>query len=190
MINDIFSDLDGYIKSALYADDGAIWMRGRNETYVLENIRKAIGKVDMWSFKWGFKISTSKSCYMVFTNKRKCHVEKLFLYQQPMEKVNEFKYLGLWFDSKYTRKTQIKQLETKCKQVINLLRAVVGCDWGADKQSLIDIYRACMRSSIDYGCIVYDAAAKTTLEKLINYNTEPYGYALEPLRQLPLTQYS
>ena len=28
------------------------------------------------------------------------------------------------------------------QKVINLLRAVAGCDWGADKQSLIDIYRA------------------------------------------------
>lgn len=56
MINDIFSDLDGHIKSALYADDGAIWMRGRNETHVLENIRKAIGKVEKWSFKWGCRV--------------------------------------------------------------------------------------------------------------------------------------
>ncbi len=75
----------------------------------------------------------------MFTNKRKCHVEKLTLYQQPMEKVNEFKYLGLWFDSMYTRKTHIKHLETKC---INVIRAVAGCDCGADKYSLIDIYRA------------------------------------------------
>ncbi len=53
---------------------------------------------------------------MMFTNKRKCPVEKLTLYQQPMEKVNEFKYLGLWFDSMYTRKTHMKHLETKCKK--------------------------------------------------------------------------
>jgi len=31
---------------------------------------------------------------------------------------------------------------------------------------LIDIYRACMRSSIDYGCIIYGAAAKTSLKKI------------------------
>ncbi len=105
MINYMFSNLGEHIKSALYADDGAIWMRGRNEKYVTEKIRKAIKKVEKLSYEWGFKISTSKSCYMMFTNKHKCHVEKLTLYQQPMDKINEFKYLGLWFDSKYTWKT-------------------------------------------------------------------------------------
>lgn len=46
MINDIFTNLDGCIKSALYADDGAIWMRRRNVTFVLENIGKAIEKME------------------------------------------------------------------------------------------------------------------------------------------------
>lgn len=109
-----FLNLDEHIKSALYADDGAIWMRRRNVAYVLENIRKAVRKGEKWSYEWGFKISTSKSCYMMFTNKRKCHDGKLTLYQQPMEKVNEFKYLGLWFDSKWkTHKTIRNKMQKK-----------------------------------------------------------------------------
>lgn len=93
MINDIFTNLDGCIKLALYADDGAIWMRGINENYVLENIGKAIEKVENWSYNWGFKLSTSKSCYMFFTKRRKIGAEKLTLYGQPMEKVS-------WSDSR------------------------------------------------------------------------------------------
>ena len=86
----------------------------------MENIGRAIKKVERWSNNWGFKMSESKSC--------------------------KFKYLGLWFDSKYTWKRHIKQEETKCKKVLNLLRAVAGCNWGADKQALIDMYRSIMRS--------------------------------------------
>ena len=100
---------------------------------------------------------------MVFTNKRKIDGQQLTLYDRPMTKVNEFKYLGLWFDSKYTWEMHIKQVETKCKKVLHLLQAVAGCNWGADKQALINIYRSIMRSTIDYGCIVYGAAAKTSL---------------------------
>lgn len=44
---------------------------------------------------------------------------------------------------------------------------MAGYDWGDDKQSLIDIYRAIMRSTIDYGCIVYGAAAKTIKHRQI-----------------------
>jgi len=73
---------------------------------------------------------------------------------------------GLWFDGKCLWKTHIKHVETKCKKVINVMRAMAGHEWGADKQSLLDIYRAIIRSSIDYGCLVYGAAAKSTLEIL------------------------
>ncbi len=36
-----------------------------------------------------------------------------------------------------------------------IMRAVTEQDWGADKQSLMYIYGALMRSTIDYGCFVY-----------------------------------
>uniref|UniRef100_A0A0E9SEM8 Uncharacterized protein n=1 Tax=Anguilla anguilla TaxID=7936 RepID=A0A0E9SEM8_ANGAN len=39
---------------------------------------------------------------MLFTKKRKLGDERLTLYGQSMEKVSEFKYLGLWLDNKYT----------------------------------------------------------------------------------------
>ena len=88
MINYIFGNLDGRVKSALYADDGAIWMRGRNVPYVMENIKKAIGEVEKWSYEWGFKMSTSKLCYMIFTKKQHIAKKSLTLYGQPMERVN------------------------------------------------------------------------------------------------------
>ncbi len=36
-----------------------------------------------------------------------------------------------------------------------------------------------MRSAIDDGCIVYGAAAKTSLKKVIDYSIEHYVYAME-----------
>ncbi len=46
------------------------------------------------------------------------------------------------------------------------MRAVAGQDWGADKQSLKGIYVGLMRSTLDYGCIVYESASSTLLKKL------------------------
>ena len=50
--------------------------------------------------------------------------------------------------------------------MVNLMHAVSGCEWGADGQSLMDIYRALIRTTIDYGCIVYGTADKTWLQRL------------------------
>ena len=105
---------------------------------------------------------------MICTKKRKINEPNLHLYNEKMEKVKEFKYLGMWLDEKCTWKAHVEKIETKCKKVINLMRANTGNTWGADKQALIDIYRALMRSAIDYGCMIYGAAARTHLNKMQN----------------------
>ncbi len=47
-----------------------------------------------------------------------------------------------------------------------MLRCLSGADWGASSQSLERIYSAVIRSSIDYGSIVYCSANKTLLKKV------------------------
>lgn len=42
MINYIFDGISQDINKALYADDGVLWKRGRNVTYVVKNIQKVI----------------------------------------------------------------------------------------------------------------------------------------------------
>ena len=52
------------------------------------------------------------------------------------EKVDIFKYLGMWLDKKGTWKMHVDKVEAKCRRVINLLRAIVGQEWGADRQAI------------------------------------------------------
>ncbi len=46
------------------------------------------------------------------------------------------------------------------------MRCVVGQEWGANKQSMITLYCALLRSVLDYGCIVYGSASISMLKKL------------------------
>ena len=41
-----------------------------------------------------------------------------------------------------------------------------GQEWGASRASLLNIYRALMRSVLDYGCIAYMSAAESNLKRL------------------------
>lgn len=72
------------------------------------------------------------------------------------------------------------------QKVINLLRAVAGCDWGADRQLLINIYRACLRSSVDYGCVVYGAAAKTILGKINRLQYRALRVCIRAVKTTPI----
>ncbi len=58
------------------------------------------------------------------------------------------------------------------------MRALVGKDWGANKQSLMYMYRALMRSTIEYGCFVYGVAEKTHLTKMDSIINTILGFVL------------
>lgn len=56
MINDVFLDVGPGIGKSLFADDGALWKRGRNIKYTVSKVQEAIGRVEQWSMRWGFKL--------------------------------------------------------------------------------------------------------------------------------------
>ena len=49
---------------------------------------------------------------------------------------------------------------------MNYLKIVCHRDWGADSETLLKLYRALIRSKLDYGLIVYGSAHKSYLQIL------------------------
>lgn len=166
MINDIFSQIEQSIGKSLYADDGALWIRGRNVSFVQKKIQNAIFEVEKWANKWGFKLSVAKTQVICFSRRHKTTSLALKLYGQPLEQVKTVRFLGVWFDEKLTWKDHLNKITEKSKKVINVLRCLSGQEWGASRTSLQNIYWALMRSVFDYGCIAYMSAAESNLKKL------------------------
>ena len=52
MINDIFCKVEGAFGLSLFADDGAIWKRGRNVEFILKHIQRALVSVEEWGNTW------------------------------------------------------------------------------------------------------------------------------------------
>uniref|UniRef100_A0A8C2HUK7 Uncharacterized protein n=1 Tax=Cyprinus carpio TaxID=7962 RepID=A0A8C2HUK7_CYPCA len=166
MINDVFEDLENGLGFSLFADDGAIWKRGRNIAFMVKKVQEAIKVVEEWSYRWGFKFSVDKTKIMFFTRKKVGGEVNLKLYNQVLERVKSFKFLGLWFDERVTWAMHIQKILDKCKKVLNIMRCLVGSEWGADRKALKAIYSGLIRSVFDYGCVVYGSAADTSLRKL------------------------
>ena len=62
---------------------------------------------------------------------------------------DEVKFLGLVFDKKIDFKANVKYLKEKCRKALNILRVVGHTDWGADKSTLLKLYRTLVRSKLD-----------------------------------------
>lgn len=72
----------------------------------------------------------------------------------------------MWLDGRYTWKKHIEEIDKKCRRVLNVMRAIAGKEWGAERDSMITIYQALIRSTVDYGCMIYGSASESLLKKL------------------------
>ena len=88
------------------------------------------------------------------------------------------KFLGLWWDSYLSFKKHISVLKTQCKEALNLIRVVAHLKWGGDRDTLLMLYRAIVRSKFDYGCIVYGTASNTNLRQLDSIHNSGLRLAL------------
>ncbi len=166
MINDVFTTIDGNINKSFFADDGALWIRGKNVDFIVNKMQSALDNVEKWSYKWGFKFSVEKTKYIFFTNKKLGIDLKLKIYNIELEQVKVIRFLGLWFDSKVTWNCHLSKMEEKCKKILNVMRCISGREWGADRIALKTIYTTMLRAILDYGCLTYRSATKSQLGKL------------------------
>ena len=79
----------------------------------------------------------------------------------------------------------INYLKAKCHKA-QLLRVVAHTDWGADKSTLLKIYRSLVRSKLDYGCLIYGSARKFYLRCLDSIHHLGLRLALGALQTSPV----
>lgn len=121
MINEVFKQVEDQVEVALFADDGALWKRGRNIEYVVHKVQQAVDAVEQ-AIRWGFRISVDKTKTMFFSKKKIPNEIKVKLSANKIERVDSFKYLGIWLDQRLTWTVHIQKIIDKCKKVINIMR--------------------------------------------------------------------
>ena len=69
-------------------------------------------------------------------------------------------FLGIILDEKMSVKAQTTAVEIRCRKSLNVMRAIAGKSWGASKTCLLKIYRATIKSTLDYGSEAFDLSYK------------------------------
>ena len=87
-----------------------------------------------------------------------CQGVPLRLYGVDIPLEQSVRFLGVQLDRKITYKHHLKSLRLKCMKVLNLLKCVARTSYGADRATLLLLYRSLIRSKLDYACIVYNRA--------------------------------
>ena len=100
--------------------------------------------------------------------------------------VEKSKFLGILFDRKLSFIPNIKYLKAKCLKAFNLLKVLSQTSWGADRTTLLKLYRSLVRSKLDYGCIIYGSARKSYLQMLDPIHNQGLRLALGAFRTSPV----
>ena len=77
-------------------------------------------------------------------------------------------------------------MKEKCRKALNLLRVVGHTDWGADKSTLLKLYRTVVRSKLDYSCAVYGSTKHYILKSLDPIHHQSLRIALGAFRTSPV----
>jgi hypothetical protein len=185
-INDIVKCVQPGVECSLYVDDFLISHSAKNIHTAERQLQQCLNKLQNWCDENGFRFSSTKTVCLHFTRKRGLHLPPaLTLGQTPIPVVKETKFLGLVFDSKLTFLPHIKYLKIRCTKALNLLRVVANTDWGADKKVLLRLYKALVRSKLDYGATVYGSACKSYIKILDPVQNQGLRLCLGAFRTSP-----
>ena len=166
MIDDLVQNLQNVL-TLLFADDSTIYKVGTNLKHTLATVQKAFDEIKSWCEAWGFKISPTKSCTVLFTHRTSdILATPLTLGGITIPIATEAKYLGVIFDNRLTWTPHINYIAGKARRRLNILRAVAGTTWGASKRTLLSIYKAVIRPILLYGSVAYASSYSCHTNKL------------------------
>ena len=189
-INSITNTLRQNTDCSLYVDDFLVCYRASSLSIIERHLQLQLNALQDWADVNGFKFSPQKTVAVHFSKKRNSVREPdLYLDKNHTARIpvrEEARFLGVVFDRKLTFLPHIKQLKASCQGALNILKTISGADWGADRISMLRLYRSLIRSKLDYGCIVYGSAKPCHLKILNPIHNQGLRLSLGAFRTSPV----
>jgi Reverse transcriptase (RNA-dependent DNA polymerase)/RNase H len=154
-----------------YADDWNVLETGKSPRVAHKKLQETANKLERWTNKTGFTISTEKTITMMLHKKNQTAGMVPFKMSIKMrgdtiKEVKTHRILGLTFDWRLTWEAHLKDAKSKGMQRLNIIRCLAGTRWGGDQHTLLSAHRAIVESVIRYGESAYGSASHAELNKL------------------------
>ena len=165
-INNILRQLPATVSGSLYVDDLVIYASSAYLPGLERRLQVAINALCKWCTENGFAFSPTKTVAINFHRTRHAAEPSLYLENHPISFVQSTRFLGLVLDTRLSWVPHIRQLKQTCARALSVLRCLSHLTWGADRRTLLRVYRSLIRSKMDYGSIVFSSAKPSALRLL------------------------
>ncbi|KZS19929.1 Uncharacterized protein APZ42_013513 [Daphnia magna] len=150
-------------QTLMFADDIEFHIHAENGQKAEELISPYLESISKWSKKWRIKFSAAKSNLVNFNRQKHLQSQPLlFLSGTRIPETEEIKHLGIHL--RWAKQTEVAI--SKSVKLRNLFKILSQAKQGPDMDSLCILYKALVRSKIEYGIIAYGSTCKTRQMKL------------------------
>ncbi len=164
-INDLKNATD--LKVLNFADDTLLYFNFSDKNFAQQYLNSELEKIEEWLSCNKLKANSSKTKYMVFAPRLRAYSNINFQLKLTngcvIDKVNEYKYLGLIVDDKLTWKPHIKRLKSQLSKSLGILYKLRHL---TNKQVLKMVFHSLFFSHLNYGLLCWARANKTYLNPL------------------------
>jgi hypothetical protein len=160
-------------KIIAFADDIAFLYSNKNLNNVQASLETDLSVLRSWCTINKMQVNVSKTKYINFSSNSFVFPSVIKFHEVnclrvacdcgEIEKVDNFKYLGVMIDSSFTWKTHIDQLHNKLKQSIRKFYFLRNY---CDEALLRSLYFALIHSRLQYGVTIWGGTVKTSINKL------------------------
>ena len=164
-INDVALAAGDYLIH-LYADNTILYTSGPSLETVLTNLQKSFNAIQLSFRGLQLLLNTSKTKCMLFTQSLSAPARPTSvttLNGSDLEYVYNYKYLGVWLDSKLSFQIHIKHLQSKIKSRIGFLFRNKASFTHAAKHTLV---KMTILPILDFDDVIYKIASNTLVSKL------------------------
>ncbi|GFX92689.1 RNA-directed DNA polymerase from mobile element jockey [Trichonephila clavipes] len=152
---------------AMYADDTAIISQHTYNFKIIERLQNYITRLQLWLVAWKIKVNASKSASLLFT-KQRCigNLPNIYIFDQPVPCVAEFKYLGFILDAKLNFSPHIRAALQKAAGMSQTLNCLISRKCKLPIRHKVLLYKLFLRPILLYASPIWASAAVTHLKKL------------------------
>ena len=184
-INDLPKALQ--IEKALYADDLAMWTTSKYSVLNRRKMNLNLEALGNYCEEWKLLINTLKTVYTVFTLSPSVAKEKpkIMIQGKELKKEENPSYLGFTLDPRMTLNEHMENVRKKANKRLNLLKRLASTSWGADKNTLRQLYLGYIRSSMEYSLALQTISSKTAQESVDKVQNNALCFISGGLRSTP-----
>ena len=158
-INDLTVDLKCKVK--LFADDTSLFTIVQDPNTAACDMNHDLELISQWAHDWKMSFNPDarkQAVEVIFSRKNKAVDHPVIIFNNtPVKEVDEHKHLGMFLDSKLSFSSHIKEVISKTRKGIGMLKYLSKY---LPRHTLNELYKLYVRPHLDYGDVIYHIPAR------------------------------